>query len=207
MTARSHERTFREAVAPPAARRACQDAPCAFEPLAVGPSDRDVTPLPRPLERPASYGPKPWKLTPAKLMFLLVVVLPTALASIYFRADRVRSFRRRIVLRRSIGQAALGGGLGSLLQMTGIARSQDDAYSVQEFIQSRDAVAALSQRLNLREVFARPAPTSSPAFPTRSPGTQRKSSSSITRGWSRRSTSRRPASRRCVFKPFARRMR
>ncbi len=40
--------------------------------------------------------------------------------------------------------------------MTGIARSQDDAYSVQEYIQSRDAVAALSQRLNLREIFARP---------------------------------------------------
>ncbi len=119
-------------------------------------ADRDVTPLPRLLERPGSYGSQPWKLTPAKLMFLLVVVLPTALASIYFgliASDRFVAESSFVV--RSAKQP-LGGGLGSLLQMTGIARSQDDAYSVQEYIQSRDAVAALSQRLNLREIFARP---------------------------------------------------
>ncbi len=41
--------------------------------------------------------------------------------------------------------------------MTGIARSQTTlTRSVQEYIQSRDAVSALSQRLGLREIFARP---------------------------------------------------
>ncbi len=115
------------------------------------PTDRDIAPLPKPLGRASSYGPKPWQLTPAKLMFLLVVILPTALASIYFgfiASDRFVAESSFVV--RSAKQP-LGGGLGSLLQMTGIARSQDDAYSVQEYIQSRDAVAALQQRVNLRK--------------------------------------------------------
>ncbi len=54
-------------------------------------------------------------------MFLLVVVLPTALASIYFgliASDRFVAESAFVV--RSAKQP-LGGGLGSLLQMTGIA--------------------------------------------------------------------------------------
>ncbi len=118
--------------------------------------DRELATLPRPIERARAQSRRPWRLTPAKLMFLFVVVLPTALASLYFgliASDRFVAESSFVV--RSAKQP-LGGGLGSLLQMTGIARSQDDAYSVQEYIQSRDAVAALSQRLNLREIFARP---------------------------------------------------
>jgi len=95
-------------------------------------------------------------LTPARVAFALVVLLPTALASIYFgliASDRFVSESSFVV--RS-AKSPLAGGLGSLLQITGISRSQDDAYSVQEYIQSRDAVAALSQRLNLREIYARP---------------------------------------------------
>ncbi len=119
-------------------------------------TDREFAPLPSPIERARAQSRRPWRFTPAKLMFLIVVILPTALASIYFgliASDRFVAESSFVV--RSAKQP-LGGGLGSLLQMTGIARSQDDAYSVQEYIQSRDAVAALSQRLNLREIFARP---------------------------------------------------
>ncbi len=129
-------------------------------------TDREFAPLPSPIERARAQSRRPWRLTPAKLMFLLVVILPTALASIYFgfiASDRFVAESSFVV--RSAKQP-LGGGLGSLLQMTGIARSQDDAYSVQEYIQSRDAVAALSQRISLREIFGRPGADFIARFPS-----------------------------------------
>lgn len=118
--------------------------------------DRDLESFTKPIERLRPSTTSLWRLTPAKLIFVLVVLLPTALASGYFgfiAADRFVSESSFVV--RSAKQP-LAGGLGSLLQMTGISRSQDDAYSVQEYILSRDAVAALSQHLRLRDIFARP---------------------------------------------------
>jgi capsular polysaccharide transport system permease protein len=53
-------------------------------------------------------------------------------------------------------KSPVAGGLGGLLQMVGISGSQDDSYSVQEYMLSRDAVSALSQRLPLRAMFDRP---------------------------------------------------
>ncbi len=47
-------------------------------------TDREIGPLPDPIERPRSYGTRPWRLSPAKVAFFVVVVLPTTLASIYF---------------------------------------------------------------------------------------------------------------------------
>ncbi|WP_156395787.1 capsule biosynthesis protein [Bosea sp. Leaf344] len=88
------------------------------------------------------------------------------MASAYFgfvASDRFVSESSFVV--RSAKQP-LAGGLGSLLQMTGISRSQDDAYSVQEYILSRDAVAALSHRLNLRDIFARPGADFIARFPS-----------------------------------------
>ncbi len=91
-----------------------------------------------------------------KLAFLLVVVLPTLLASLYFglvASDRFVSESTFVV--RS-AKSPLPGGLGGLLQIAGITRSQDDSYSVQGYLLSRDAVEALSKRLPLREMFSRP---------------------------------------------------
>lgn len=91
--------------------------------------------------------------TGSKLGFILVVVLPTALAALYFGAiasDRFVSESTFIV--RS-AKSPLGGGIGGLLQIVGFTRSQDDTFSVQEYILSRDAVSALSQRLPLRDIF------------------------------------------------------
>ncbi|MDB5974308.1 MAG: hypothetical protein JWR07_1068 [Nevskia sp.] len=47
-------------------------------------------------------------------------------------------------------------GLSSLLQSTGISRAQDDDYTVNDFIVSRDAIASLEKQVNLREIFNRP---------------------------------------------------
>lgn len=96
------------------------------------------------------------RLSYNKLAFMLVVVLPTALAAAYYgliASDRFVSESTFVV--RS-AKSPLAGGLGSLLQMVGASRSQDDSYSVQEYLLSRDAVSALSQSLPLREIFDRP---------------------------------------------------
>ncbi len=111
----------------------------------------DMAPAPAAFLRPPAR-----RLTKTRLMFLLVVVLPTALAALYFgliASDRFVSEATFVV--RS-AKSPLGGGLGSLLQMVGISRSDDDTYSVQEYMLSRDAVAALSKRLALRDMFNRP---------------------------------------------------
>jgi capsular polysaccharide transport system permease protein len=47
-------------------------------------------------------------------------------------------------------------GLGALLQSTGFARSQDDTYSVLDFIRSRDALQRLDAELKLRAAFSDP---------------------------------------------------
>ncbi|HMW17270.1 MAG TPA: hypothetical protein PKN13_02020 [Accumulibacter sp.] len=43
--------------------------------------------------------------------------------------------------------------LGLLLKGTGFTRSQDDSYTVQDFVLSRDALRALDEKLNLRSAF------------------------------------------------------
>lgn len=100
------------------------------------------------------FKPSPW-LSWSKAAFFLVVLLPTTLAALYFgfiASDRYVSESTFVV--RS-AKSPLSGGLGGLLQMVGISRSQDDSYSVQEYLLSRDAVTALSQKLPIREIFNR----------------------------------------------------
>ena len=46
-------------------------------------------------------------------------------------------------------------GLGAILQGGGFARSQDDTYSVHDYVLSRDALAELDEKLDLRQVFRR----------------------------------------------------
>ena len=98
--------------------------------------------------------PSPW-FSWSKAAFLIVVLLPTTLAALYFgfiASDRYVSESTFVV--RS-AKSPLSGGLGGLLQIVGISRSQDDSYSVQEYLLSRDAVTALSQQLPIREIFNR----------------------------------------------------
>lgn len=104
------------------------------------------------VRRPA---PRP-RLSGSKTAFLAVVMLPTIVSALYFgliASDRFVSEATFVV--RS-AKSPLPGGLGGLLQIVGISRSQDDSYSVQEYLLSRDAVTALAQRLPLRDMFHRP---------------------------------------------------
>jgi capsular polysaccharide transport system permease protein len=95
------------------------------------------------------------------------VFLPTLIAGIYYfgiASDQYMSETRFIV--RSQAHVDTGGGLGSLLQGVGLSRSQDDTFSVHDFIMSRDAVRSLEKNNDLRDVFDRPGAD----FVTRFPG-------------------------------------
>lgn len=87
-------------------------------------------------------------------IFLLTVLLPTLAAAAYYGivASDVYISESRFVVRSPQRQTAAG--LGALLQSTGISRSQDDTYSVHDFISSRDALRELDEKLGLRRAYS-----------------------------------------------------
>ena len=75
-------------------------------------------------------------------LFVLTVILPTTIAIIYygiFAADVFISESRFVL--RSPQKSSQAGLVGALLQGTGFTHSQDDAYSVHDYIKSRDALS------------------------------------------------------------------
>ena len=88
-------------------------------------------------------------------IFMLTVLLPTLVATVYFGliASDVYISEARFVVRNPQRQSVTGG-LGSLLQGTGFARSQDDTYSVHDYVSSRDALRELDQQLQVRKAFS-----------------------------------------------------
>lgn len=96
---------------------------------------------------------------------LLLLWLPTLLAALYYfliAADLYSSEAKFVVRSPSRVQVSP---LSNLLQSTGITRAQDDVYSVNDFVVSRDAVAALEKRLPLRAMFKRPEADYLSAYP------------------------------------------
>jgi len=83
-----------------------------------------------------------------------VVVVPTMIALLYFEliAHDIYISESQFVVRNPNRQAI--GGIGSLLQGTGLSPGNDDIYSVQDFILSRDALERIEQQLQLRSSFA-----------------------------------------------------
>jgi capsular polysaccharide transport system permease protein len=88
-------------------------------------------------------------------LFWLTVVLPTLAAIVYFGfiAADVYISESRFVVRSPERQTASP--LGALLKGSGFARSQDDSYTVQDFILSRDALRALDEKIDLRSAYAK----------------------------------------------------
>lgn len=107
----------------------------------------------REVERPRSRG---------LVSLALLVVLPTLLATVYFgllAADRYTS-EARFVLRmpgRSLANAAMGLALqnntGGVAGSMGVARSTDDGYLVQDFLESRDALSWAQAHAALRPAW------------------------------------------------------
>lgn len=89
-------------------------------------------------------------------LFLLTVVVPTALAILYFGliASDVYTSESRFVVRSPERQSTSP--LGVFLRGAGFSRAQDDSYSVQEYILSRDALGVLNTRVGLGKSYGSP---------------------------------------------------
>jgi capsular polysaccharide transport system permease protein len=86
-------------------------------------------------------------------LFVFLVVVPTAVAVLYFGllAHDVYVSESQFVVRTV--QRQLPTGLGSLLQGSGLTQGSNDVYSVQSFLNSRDALQILEQRYHLKRSF------------------------------------------------------
>ena len=90
-------------------------------------------------------------------LFLVVVVLPTTLAAIYFEliaTDRYVAEAKFIV--RSVNGRQGSSGLDALFRTFGVSRAQDDAFAVNNYIQSRDAARELNGKDVLRRIYGHP---------------------------------------------------
>jgi capsular polysaccharide transport system permease protein len=90
-----------------------------------------------------------------RLRFLVLVVVPTSLASIYFGAiasdlyvSRTQYLVRGVDSHRSAG-------LGALLNTFGLSRAADDTSAIESFMQSREAIQKLGETVDLREIYGR----------------------------------------------------
>ena len=88
-------------------------------------------------------------------LFLITVLIPTCTAGVYYGliASSVYISESRFLV-RSPQKPAQTGLLGDILQGTGITRSQDDTYSVHDYILSRDALRKLDEKLGIRKSFS-----------------------------------------------------
>ncbi len=106
-----------------------------------------------PQNAPAPRTPAPASRRRVSLLFVLCVALPTLLAAVYYGlvVTDVYVSESRFVVRAP--QRMPVPGLGTLLSGTGIARAQDDAYPVHDYVLSRDALRELDTGLNLRQAY------------------------------------------------------
>jgi capsular polysaccharide transport system permease protein len=93
------------------------------------------------------------KLFGINRLFLVTVVAPTLLAILYFGwiASDVYISESRFIIRSPQKQTISA--LGAILQGAGLSRSQDDTYSVHDFILSRDALRKLNGQLGLDKSY------------------------------------------------------
>lgn len=120
----------------------------------------DVTPAPLDYHQPFTTSlVKKRSIWPKSIVsFCALVLLPSMLVCGYFwllAAPRYESEARFVL--RVPGRAMVGpemGQMASLLQGTGVNRSSDDGYIIQEFLESRDAMVYLEAHADLRRSFA-----------------------------------------------------
>lgn len=87
-------------------------------------------------------------------LFLMAVVIPTLASFIYFGfiASDVYVSESRFVVRSPQRQANVG--LGALFQGAGFSRSQEDTYTVHDYILSRDSLKKLDEKLAIGKEFS-----------------------------------------------------
>ena len=89
-------------------------------------------------------------------LFLLTVFLPTLFSIIYFGfiASDIYISESRFVIRSPQKQQVTG--IGAFLQNAGFSKSQDDTYTVHDFISSRDALQQLNVQFALTTLYTDP---------------------------------------------------
>lgn len=106
--------------------------------------DEDAVVKPTKKKKRRSVSPLLW----------VTVIIPTLCSTVYFgliAADQFTS-QASFVVRSAKNQSAVTG-LGAILQGAGFSRSQDDTYTVREYLHSRSALAELSQSLPVRRFY------------------------------------------------------
>jgi capsular polysaccharide transport system permease protein len=96
------------------------------------------------------------KLSSSKVILWCTILVPTLLAAVYYGliASDVYISESRFVV-RSPQRPQQSGLVGAFLQSTGFTRSQDDTYSVRDFILSRDALSELNTKLGIKAAYSR----------------------------------------------------
>lgn len=87
-----------------------------------------------------------------------LVLIPTAISMIYFTviASDIFISESRFIIRSASkdSMSNLGGGFGGVIGKMGLNNSENDSYTAENFIQSRDALAKLNEKLNLKAAYS-----------------------------------------------------
>lgn len=94
------------------------------------------------------------RLARTNRLFLLTVVLPVLLSALYYGllASDIYISESRFIIRSPQRQTTAG--LSAILQGAGFSRSQDDTYTVQDFMLSRDALQEINLQLGLAKSWS-----------------------------------------------------
>jgi capsular polysaccharide transport system permease protein len=89
-------------------------------------------------------------------LLLITTIIPTALAILYFGliSSDVYISESRFVVRSPERQSASP--LGLILKGAGFSKAQDDSYTVQDYVLSRDALKALNDELKIKDAYSSP---------------------------------------------------
>lgn len=87
-------------------------------------------------------------------LLLVTTIIPTALAILYFGliASDVYISESRFVVRSPERQSTSP--LGLILKGAGFSKAQDDSYTVQDYVLSRDALKALNDELKIKDAYS-----------------------------------------------------
>lgn len=86
-------------------------------------------------------------------LFIVIVVIPTLVSIVYFGliASKVYISESTLVIRTP--EKSTPSMLGQILQGVGFSSSQNDAYTVKDYITSRDAMSELIKKMSLKQSF------------------------------------------------------
>lgn len=87
-------------------------------------------------------------------LFIVTTFIPTSIALVYFGlwASDIYVSESHFVVRTPDKQTSSA--LGSIFKGAGISKSDDDSFSVQDFIESRDALKELEENISIRKMYS-----------------------------------------------------